>query len=137
MTTDKLLDAAQTEAKLRGYVMSAMDRIRIAHGIAAQEYTEEVVGDKVYLHGVNQSGRKFSIGYDRPCLKKGFGRVARVKTAYSKPWFVPDDVIERAGTDKHGRLKRISVKAIALSGFETKVEDMGPWVLSHKKTIGG
>ena len=60
-----------------------------------------------------------------------------MKTAYSKPWFVPDDVIERAGTDRHGRLKRISVEAVALSGFETKVEDMGPWVLSHKKTIRG
>lgn len=133
MTTDKLLEAAQTEALLRGHVMSAMDRFRTKHGIQDQEYTEYTVGDEVHLHGVDQSGRKFGLGYNRPCLKKGYGRVARVKTAYSKPWFVPNEYIERAGTDVYGRIKRISVQAVASCGFATKVEDMGPCVLLHKE----
>jgi hypothetical protein len=56
-----------------------------------------------------------------------------VKTAYSKPWFVHNEYIERAGTDVYGRMKRISVQAVALCGFATKVEDMGPCVLLHKE----
>ena len=43
MTTDKLLEAAQTEALLRGHVMSAMDRFRTKHGIQVSQDLAQMV----------------------------------------------------------------------------------------------